>query len=59
MTQEDENERDGEEGVLQSVPDITLAALSWVRSSLSMLVLEIEGFHAGAAYSSKFLWVAV
>ena len=40
-------------GVLLSVPDIILAALSWVRSSLSLLVLEIQGPHAGAAYSSK------
>ena len=40
-------------GVLLSVPDIILASLSWVRSSLSLLVLEIQGPHAGAAYSSK------
>ena len=46
-------------GVLQNVPDITLAALSWVRSSLSLLVLEIEGFYDCTAYSSKFLWVAM
>ena len=30
-------------GVLLSIPDIILAALSWVRSSLSLLVLEIQG----------------
>ena len=41
------------EGVLLSVPDIILAGLSWVRSSFSLLVLEIQGHHAGAAYSSK------
>ena len=40
-------------GVLLSIPDIILAALSWVRSSLSLLVLEIQGPLAGAAYSSK------
>ena len=40
-------------GVLLSVPDIILASLSWVRSSLSLLVLEIQGPHAGASYSSK------
>ena len=40
-------------GVLLSIPDIILAALSWVRSSLSLLVLEIQGPHAGAAYSSN------
>ena len=40
-------------GVLLSVPDIILASLSWVRSSLSLLVLGIQGPHAGAAYSSK------
>ena len=46
-------------GVLLSVPDIILASLSWVRSSLSLLVLEIQGPHAGAAYSSKLPYVAV
>ena len=40
-------------GVLLSIPDIILAALSWVCSSLSLLVLEIQGPHAAAAYSSK------
>ena len=40
-------------GVLLSVPDIILASLSWVRSSLSLLVLEIQGPQAGAAYSNK------
>ena len=40
-------------GVRLSIPDIILAALSWVRSSLSLLVLEIQGPHAGAAYSSN------
>ena len=40
-------------GVLLSIPDIIVAALSWVRSSLSLLVLEIQGPHAGAAYSSN------
>ena len=40
-------------GVLLSIPDIILAALSWLRSTLSLLVLEIQGPHAGAAYSSK------
>ena len=39
--------------VLLNIPDIILAALSWVRSSLSLLVLEIQGPHAGDAYSSK------
>ena len=40
-------------GVLLSIPDIILADLSWVRSSLYLLVLEIQGLHTGAAYSSK------
>ena len=45
--------RTASESVLLSIPDIILAALSWVRSSLSLLVLEIQGLHAGAAYSSN------
>ena len=40
-------------GVLLSVPVIVLAGLNWVRSSLSLLVLEVQGLHAGATYSNK------